>query len=72
LQNFTDLRRINELINHFAKTTTTTGQELPNLVQLQRNLQSPFFHTVRGVYEYVYQQQKEAADETAATLSPEV
>ncbi|CAK5036936.1 unnamed protein product [Meloidogyne enterolobii] len=60
-----DIRRINELIDNLTKTG-----DFPNLLQLQRNLQSPFFNSIRNVYEYVYQQNVTNFDEEVA--SPEI
>uniref|UniRef100_A0A915MNX3 L27 domain-containing protein n=1 Tax=Meloidogyne javanica TaxID=6303 RepID=A0A915MNX3_MELJA len=60
-----DIRRINELIDNLTKTC-----DFPNLLQLQRNLQSPFFNSIRNVYEYVYQQNITNFDEEVA--SPEI
>uniref|UniRef100_A0A1I8BCZ2 PDZ domain-containing protein n=1 Tax=Meloidogyne hapla TaxID=6305 RepID=A0A1I8BCZ2_MELHA len=61
-----DFRRINELIDYLTKTSNS---DFPNLLQLQRNLQSPFFDSIRNVYEYVYQQNIKNFGEEA---SPEI
>ncbi|KAI1712010.1 PDZ domain (Also known as DHR or GLGF) domain-containing protein [Ditylenchus destructor] len=47
-----DLQRINELISHLAKSGEL---KCPKLLQLQQIIQSPFFNSVREVYEHVYQ-----------------
>ncbi|KAI6197253.1 PDZ/DHR/GLGF domain protein [Aphelenchoides besseyi] len=46
------IQRIDELITHLTKTGELTS---PKLLVLQQILQSKFFHSVREVYENVYQ-----------------
>ncbi|KAF7638287.1 lin-7-like protein, partial [Meloidogyne graminicola] len=48
-----DLKRINILIDNLTKSSNCN---FPNLIHLQKNLQSPFFNSIKNVYEYVYQQ----------------
>lgn len=43
---------MNELITHIAKSGEL---KCPNLLRLQQIIQSPFFNSVREVYEHVYQ-----------------
>ena len=64
-----DLHRINELIDHLSKTT---NHEMPNLMQLRRNLQSPFFNSIRNVYEYVYEQNSATDGQQIGETPPEV
>jgi hypothetical protein len=46
-----DVQRICELITHLTKTGEIVS---PKLLTLQTILQSPFFNTVREVYEHIY------------------
>lgn len=47
-----DLQRINELITHIAKSGDL---KCPRLLHLQKIIHSPFFNSVREVYEHIYQ-----------------